>query len=601
MAALLAWVFKSVLFKSVYTLSLGLLQIKSAFASSSSAPPSDFLRASLRLCGEFFSFKVCRVSGYDFPAAHDDLAKGSPILEPVFKTPGLYRQLSLSHLLVTSLTALSLALCILLGYWLYASSGRVARWVAFDALTDANYIVEDYVYEELPARSPLDPELVAYYLTNIYHPYLEPDRRELSTDEEDVPEFYTEQLVIVLSPEGETIASNLERHYPPGERISDVAPTGFKTAWLETSREVHQENPYPLLRSAVDKNFHVGFAPIISEDVLLGWVYLRYESETRSQFLRNISRTLALGSLGAALIAVVISALVGNRLARALSGRLSHLSQLSRAYALGDLSQRYETKHQDEIAQLGQQLNTMAVQIEEQMLELRDLADKNARLLEESKALAVLEERNRLARDLHDAVKQQLFGLNLTLGAVKQLLKTQPETASLQLENASQLASQTLNEMDTIIKQLRPVSLERKDLSAALQDLLEQWAMQAGIKTHFDVSDADVNSRLPLAHEQCLYRVAQEALQNVAKHAGAKNVRLELSYLPNNVTLSIRDDGKGFDTSRQRSHTLGLRSMKERAEALGGRLELYSDKNGTQLSVTLPLEALSLSERLSHG
>jgi two-component system, NarL family, sensor histidine kinase LiaS len=515
-------------------------------------------------------------------------ATNPPILEPVFKTPGLYRQLSLSHLLVTLLTAFILALCILLGYWFYASSGRVARWVALDALTDAGYIAEDYDYEEPLAGSPLVPETVGYYVDNVYFPYLEPDRRELSTDEEDVPEFYAAQLIIVMSPEGEIITSNFQRQYPSGENIRKILPTSFKTAWLEVAREVQQENRHRLLRSAANGNFHVGFAPIISEtNTLLGWVYLRYESETRSEFLRNISRTLALGSLGAALIAVVISALVGNRLARALSSRLSRLSQLSRAYASGDLSQRYETMRQDEIAQLGQQLNTMAVQIEAQMLELRDLADKNAKLSEESKALAVLEERNRLARELHDAVKQQLFGLNLTLGAVKQLFKTQPEVASTQLENASQLAAQTLGEMDTIIKQLRPVSLERKHLNAAVQELLTQWSAQAGIKTEFDVIG---NGNLPLRYEECLYRIAQEGLQNVAKHAGAKTVRLELAYSSSEVTFRLHDDGKGFDTSQKSLHALGLRSMKERAEALGGVFTVQSDKSGTRLSVTLPVE-----------
>jgi two-component system, NarL family, sensor histidine kinase LiaS len=272
------------------------------------------------------------------------------------------------------------------------------------------------------------------------------------------------------------------------------------------------------------------------------------------------------------------------------------ISQLSRSYASGDLSQRYGESQQDEIGQLGQQFNTMATQIERQMLELRELVERNAQLSEESKALAVLEERNRLARELHDAVKQQLFGLNLTLGAIKQLVKTQPEVATAHLESASQLAAQTLGEMDTIIKQLRPVSLERKELSAALQDLLAQWSVQATIKTQFDVYGAGI---LPLTHEQCLYRITQEGLQNVAKHANANVVRLELTYTPHNVTLQLSDDGKGFDTSQPSLQTLGLQSMKERAEALGGALQVRSDKQGTQLSVLLPLEK-AVFEGASH-
>jgi two-component system, NarL family, sensor histidine kinase LiaS len=293
------------------------------------------------------------------------------------------------------------------------------------------------------------------------------------------------------------------------------------------------------------------------------------------------------GLLGAAAIAIFASAFLGNRLARRLSARLTDLSQLSQAYATGDFAQRHHDTHPDEIGALGSQLNRMAEQISNQMLELRELANTNAQLLEESKALATLEERNRLARDLHDAVKQQLFGLNLNISAIRQLLKTDPDQAALQLEHASRLAGQALEEMDVVLGQLRPVSLEQKGLRRALADMLQEWSLQSKVNTQMF---SDPQGRLPAAFEQCLYRITQEGLHNIAKHAQAQNVTLELQQHTASVSLRVIDDGRGFDVQRGHLHSLGLKGMNERAIALGGSFTLESDSNGTTLRVELPLE-----------
>jgi two-component system, NarL family, sensor histidine kinase LiaS len=312
--------------------------------------------------------------------------------------------------------------------------------------------------------------------------------------------------------------------------------------------------------------------------------------------LRGIAGTVLYGLLGAGAIAIFASAFLGNRLARRLSARLTNLSLLSRAYAAGDFTQRYQDSQPDEIGALGSQLNRMAEQISNQMLELRQLAETNAELLEESKALAALEERNRLARDLHDALKQQLFGLNLNIGAIRQLLKTNPEQAAIQLEHANRLAGQALEEMDVVLGQLRPVSLEQKGLLRALADMLQDWSLQAKVNTQMfsDGRFGDGQWRLPAALEQCLYRITQEGLHNVAKHAQARNVRLELQFQEDSVSLQITDDGQGFDMRKHHlEQSLGLKSMNERAMALGGSFSLESNPNGTTLKVELPLEKVT--------
>jgi two-component system, NarL family, sensor histidine kinase LiaS len=499
----------------------------------------------------------------------------------MFKTLGLYRQLRLSHLLVTLLTALILAVCILIGYFWYASTGQVAAWAARDALEDAEYVITRQ-HDEM-----LDAQRSQGYVTELSWPYVEPERRDGTKG--DIPEWYASSWYVILSPKGKVLASNAVKGVSEGRRFLDLVAPAFEPSWLEINGPVRYEGKERLLRSALVGNLHVGFAPIITENhVLLGWIYRRFENESILQFLRGIAGTVLYGLLGAGAIAIFASAFLGNRLAHRLSARLTRLSQLSRAYAAGDFGQRHHDSHPDEIGALGVQLNSMAEQISNQMLELRQLADTNAELLEESKALATLEERNRLARELHDALKQQLFGLNLNIGAIRQLLKTDPDQAAVQLEHANRLAGQALEEMDVVLGQLRPVSLEQKGLVRAVADMLQEWSLQSKVKTQMLSDD---RGRLPPALEQCLYRITQEGLHNVAKHARARNVTLELRQRADSVSLRITDDGRGFDTRHHRlEHSLGLRGMNERASALGGHFSFETGGQGTTLRVELPLE-----------
>jgi two-component system, NarL family, sensor histidine kinase LiaS len=499
----------------------------------------------------------------------------------MFKSLGLYRQLRLSHLLVTLLTALILAVCILIGYVWYASTGQVATWAARDALDDAEYLVTRH------DGSELDAEATKVYVDELSWPYVEPERRDGSKGE--IPDWYSSSWYVILSPKGNVLATNGVKGIPNGKPFAGLAAPGFQKSWLEVNGPMRYVDKERFLRWAVVGDLHIGFAPILTaDDVLLGWIYQRFENESILQFLRGIAGTVLYGFLGAGAIAIFASAFLGNRLARRLSARLTNLSQLSRAYAAGDFTQRYQDSQPDEIGALGSQLNRMAEQIFNQMLELRELAQTNAELLEESKALAALEERNRLARDLHDAVKQKLFGLNLNIGAIRQLLKTNPEQAAVQLEHANRLAGQALEEMDVVLGQLRPVSLEQKGLSRALADMLQEWSLQSKVNTQMFING---QGHLPAALEQCLYRVTQEGLHNVAKHAQARNVRLELQFQDDAVSLQVTDDGKGFDIRKHHlEHSLGLKGMNERASALGGSFLLESDPNGTTLRVELPLE-----------
>jgi signal transduction histidine kinase len=205
--------------------------------------------------------------------------------------------------------------------------------------------------------------------------------------------------------------------------------------------------------------------------------------------------------------------------------------------------------------------------------------DQNQQLLEELRAaqrqvqdLAVAEERNRLARELHDSVKQQVFATIMQLGAARVLLERDPNAARVHLLEAEQLAQQSGAELSLLIHELRPVALGDKGLAAAIQAYAADWSRQSKIEAEVRARGAGA---LGPAAEHALVRVTQEALANVARHSHASAVTVDLELAVDAATLTIADNGCGFDTNAA-SHGVGLDSMRERLEALGGRLRVES-------------------------
>jgi NarL family two-component system sensor histidine kinase LiaS len=186
----------------------------------------------------------------------------------------------------------------------------------------------------------------------------------------------------------------------------------------------------------------------------------------------------------------------------------------------------------------------------------------------------VVEERNRLARDLHDSVKQQVFAISMQLGAARALLNDGHQAYGPVTE-AERLAKQAGAELTTLIRELRPPGLESKSLAGALQDYVAEWSRQNGIAADLKV-DA---SSIALPEAETLFRVTQEALANVARHSQAGKVTVELAREDNEIILTVEDDGAGFDMGRVEKG-VGLDSMRERLEAIGGQLEISSQRSG---------------------
>jgi signal transduction histidine kinase len=207
------------------------------------------------------------------------------------------------------------------------------------------------------------------------------------------------------------------------------------------------------------------------------------------------------------------------------------------------------------------------------------IAITNARLYEQSRELSVLSERNRLALELHDAVSQKLFSLVLTADAAATLLDRDADGARDQVLKLQELATQALDELRSLIFELRPPDLEHDGLCGALRKHVD--VLRRLQPTEIAV-EGDLELQPDPVRDQEVFRIAQEALQNALKHARASRIVLRLCGESGLLLLEVADDGVGFDpeSPELRSRRLGLTSMEERAQRLGGRLEVRSAPGG---------------------
>lgn len=273
-----------------------------------------------------------------------------------------------------------------------------------------------------------------------------------------------------------------------------------------------------------------------------------------------------------ALIAGIAGTIYGSISARGLSARLDRLSEGTLAWSQGDFTQLVEDEAGDEIGQLAARLNNMAQKLQTSM--------------DTQLELAVVNERNRLARDLHDSVKQQSFAAAAQAGAARKLLKKNPEAAQTHIEEAERLILGLRQELTSLIQELRPVALGGEGLVPALKQYAEDWSRQ-------NLTEMDIHVQgeqaLPLNLEQTVFRIVQEALSNIARHSKASYVDIKLVYDPQYIACTLTDNGIGFDQNEK--HTgFGLRSIKERTLSMGGKLTIKSAPGeGTIIDLVIPI------------
>lgn len=213
------------------------------------------------------------------------------------------------------------------------------------------------------------------------------------------------------------------------------------------------------------------------------------------------------------------------------------------------------------------------------------VALENARLYEQARHLAVLDERQRLARELHDSVTQSLYGISLyAQAATGNLNAGQIGQALAYIEDIQNTAQESLADMRLLIYELKPPVLDKEGLVAALRHRLISVEDRARIKSSIQ---SNLTGRLPAEVEECLYQITREALNNIIKHARARNVSIRVQQESGSVSMEISDDGVGFEPeTARRAGSLGLANMQELAQARGWRLEIESSPgSGTRVKV----------------
>ncbi len=218
-------------------------------------------------------------------------------------------------------------------------------------------------------------------------------------------------------------------------------------------------------------------------------------------------------------------------------------------------------------------------------------ATENARLHDRSENSLLAEERGRIAKEMHDGLSQSLFSVTLELDVCRKRVRDHPADVVTRLDHAQAVLVRSLTELRRYIYDLRPINLDKLGLVGAIGLRAREIAEAGGLSLRV-YADGQERSLRP-GVEACLYRVAQEAVSNIVKHARATRAVLVVTYRPGSAGLCITDDGCGFDVAKalrgvDREESIGLRSMRERARAEGGTLGVHSDAEGTVVKVEIP-------------
>ncbi|MBC7807555.1 MAG: HAMP domain-containing protein [Akkermansiaceae bacterium] len=380
-------------------------------------------------------------------------------------------------------------------------------------------------------------------------------------------------LLCITDPQGKVIVRQTNPRQPKiaaGVSLRERLP-GDEAELL--ARALRGENASGRMAKRTVSGSLAAAVPIMAGDSppVLGVVYYR------STPLRELPFAIGVVLLPQLIIitffSCVVGFIVGAVTARRVSKHVGGIALAADAWARGDLQATAPDTGGDELSLLARRLNRMA----------QELGD----LFALRREVATVQERHRLARDLHDTVKQQVFAAGLQIATARALASQSPQASLAPLMEAENLVRQAQTELTDLLRELRPLPGDGRHLPGRLQKEIADWSRRTGIAGEFLSSEL-----FPLSerHATELLRIVQEALANSARHSGATTVRVFLNghRATGEVTLSISDNGRGFDSGRtKRRSGLGLSNMRERAEGLpGGGFALQSTPGaGTRIEV----------------
>jgi NarL family two-component system sensor histidine kinase LiaS len=480
----------------------------------------------------------------------------------IFSLRRLRWKLTFSYTLVTVVALLALELLLASGLIAFLNSPLPPRLIAQQLRDNVAPDLEDPLTRTPPDAEALQEELVDDFTGG-------PGTRDTDSPEverDDPFTFLSEgSSVFVVDEERRLLAS-----VPEGARYDAGEVPGLEPL---VSRALAGEENSGRLSAHTPEGRVLAVVPIEGEDgrvagALVGTVRM---PNLTGPLLAAVGVSAVLLMIPAGLLGTVF----GFVTAWGLTRRLQRLARAAQSWSRGDFSVVAKDRSKDELGQLSRELNSMAARLEG--------------LIQARGELAALETRNRFARDLHDSVKQQVFATSLQVAAARALISRDADAAEAHLAQADGLVREAQKELNVLIHQMRPPALEGKGLAGALRDYAAEWSRQSEIPSEVRVSG---ERETPLEIEQALFRVAQEALANVAKHSGAEHADVDLVYAPDTLTLRVADDGRGFDPAKTTGDGFGMRSMRDRLLKLGGRVDVESKPGGgTRVTCVCPLEA----------
>lgn len=270
-----------------------------------------------------------------------------------------------------------------------------------------------------------------------------------------------------------------------------------------------------------------------------------------------------------------------------LKRKLELLRETLLSWEKGNVARSVPELGWDEIGRLGEQLGRISKKWEEQVTSLQRLSTNNAQLAEQARVTAIIEERQRLARELHDAVSQQLFAISMTATAVGRTLLKDFDKAQRQIALIEEMAAVAQSEMRALLLHLRPVYLEGKPLEQGLRELVKELQVKVPMEIAFEM---DEGIQLVKGIENHLFRIIQEAMSNALRHSKANKMDIRIHLRQDAVKVLLRDDGIGFEMNDKKQTSYGLSNMQERVNEIGGSIQfITAPGKGTRIEITVPI------------
>ncbi|WP_411345749.1 histidine kinase [Paenibacillus sp. WLX1005] len=307
-----------------------------------------------------------------------------------------------------------------------------------------------------------------------------------------------------------------------------------------------------------------------------------YVALSRDYHLLVMPENWYLYFIGLIAISLIAGYVAGQRVQRRIDNVHLQMTQVAK----GNFGARLQPIEDESFNRVHEEFNEMMSTVERKMRILQQLGEREVMERTRETEQAVLEERRRMARDLHDSVSQQLFAIHMSASSLPKVLERNEQQAKQVMEQLIQMSQLAQKQMRALITQLRPMELEGRSLTEALDTWFPDYCRHNGLK---GIQDMELVGELTEAKERQLFLIIQEALANIVKHADASIVSLSLQEERHHVSLHISDDGRGFEMGLHKQGSYGLTIMAERAEKLGGQAEIISKPGaGTTIRIHIP-------------